>query len=120
MAGVALQHMVLICASLSMVTVYETLFRNQMIRNLPEVSVHCRIGTRFFRTPFAGQRTALLMQRLKAICRFLTSDDATTAVEYAVMLTMILVAIIIGVTSAGGGVSVWWDNIHKNIVSYES
>ncbi len=60
------------------------------------------------------------MQRLKAIYRFLTSDEATTAVEYAVMLAMILVAIIIGVTSAGGGVSAWWDNIRTNIVTYGS
>ena len=60
------------------------------------------------------------MQRLKTLCRFLTSDEATTAVEYAVMLTMILVAIIIGVTSAGGGVSAWWDNIRKSIVTYGS
>ncbi len=57
------------------------------------------------------------MQSLNTICRFLTSDEATTAVEYAVMLTMILVAIIIGVTTAGGGVSAWWDNIRTNIVT---
>ena len=115
-----MQRMVLICASLSMVTVHETLFRNQMLQNLPEVSVRCRTGTRVFHTPFARQRTAFLMQSLTAMSRFLTSDEATTAVEYAVMLTMILVAIIIGVTSAGGGVSAWWDNIRTNIVTYGS
>ncbi len=60
------------------------------------------------------------MKCLNSIRRFLTSDHATTAVEYAVMLTLILVAIIIGVTSAGGGVSAWWDNIHSDIVSYGS
>ena len=103
-----------------MVTVHETQFRNQMLRILPEVSVRCRIGTRVYHTLFAGLRTAFLMQRLKTLYRFLTSDEATTAVEYAVMLTMILVAIIIGVTSAGGGVSAWWDNIRKSIVTYGS
>lgn len=58
------------------------------------------------------------MRSLSAIKRFLTSDDATTAVEYAVLLAMILVALIIGVTSAGGGVSTWWTNIKTKVTSY--
>ncbi len=58
------------------------------------------------------------MRLLSAIKRFLTSDDATTAVEYAVLLAMILVALIIGVTSAGGGVSTWWTNIKTKVTSY--
>ena len=102
MAGVALQRMVLICASLSMVTVHETLFRNQMLRNHAEISVRCRTGTRVFHTPFARQRTAFLMQSLTAISRFLTSDEATTAVEYAVMLALILMVVISAVNSVGG------------------
>jgi pilus assembly protein Flp/PilA len=57
------------------------------------------------------------MRSLSAIKRFLTSDDATTAVEYAVLLAMILVALIIGVTSAGGGVSTWWTNIKTKVTS---
>ena len=55
------------------------------------------------------------MRAISAIKKFLYSDDATTAVEYAVMLAMILVAIIIGVTSAGGGVSAWWTNIKNDL-----
>ena len=58
------------------------------------------------------------MRYLSAIKRFLLSDDATTAVEYAVLLAMILVAVIIGVTSAGGGVSTWWTNIKTKVTSY--
>lgn len=57
------------------------------------------------------------MRAISAIKKFLCSDDATTAVEYAVMLAMIMVAIIIGVTSAGGGVSVWWANIKNDLTS---
>ena len=58
------------------------------------------------------------MQVLKKIRRFLTAEDGTTAVEYAVLLAMILIAIIIGVTSAGGGVSNWWGNIKTKVESY--
>ena len=58
------------------------------------------------------------MQALKKIRRFLTAEEGTTAVEYAVLLAMILIAIIVGVTSAGGGVSNWWGNIKTKIESY--
>jgi pilus assembly protein Flp/PilA len=58
------------------------------------------------------------MSTLKAIRRFLTSDSGTTAVEYAVLLAMILLAIIVGVTSAGGGVSGWWGNIKNKVEAY--
>lgn len=51
----------------------------------------------------------------KSIHRFLSAEGGTTAVEYAVLLTMILVAILIGVTSAGGGVSGWWGNISRDM-----
>ncbi len=120
MAGVALQRMVLICASLSMVTVCETPFRKQMIRNLPEVSGSCRTGTRVCHASFAAQQAGSFMRHLKAIRRFLTTDHATTAVEYAVMLAMILVAIIVGVTYARGGVRAGWDNLRPNILNYGS
>lgn len=58
------------------------------------------------------------MRILSTIKRFLSSDDATTAVEYAVLLAMILIALVIGVTSAGGGVSSWWTNIKDKVTSY--
>lgn len=56
--------------------------------------------------------------RSERITRFLLDEDATTAVEYAVMLALILVAIIAGVTSAGGGVGSWWGNIKTKVESY--
>ena len=58
------------------------------------------------------------MRVVPKIKNFLLSDDATTAVEYAVLLAMILVAIIVGVTSAGGGVSGWWNNIKDKVSAY--
>ena len=58
------------------------------------------------------------MQTLKTIRRFLTAEEGTTAVEYAVLLAMILIAIIVGVTSAGGGVSSWWGNIRTKVEAY--
>lgn len=58
------------------------------------------------------------MKLFKSIRPFLAADDATTAVEYAVMLALILVAIIIGVTQAGGGVSAWWGNIRTDLDAY--
>lgn len=57
------------------------------------------------------------MQRGR-IARFFLNDEATTAVEYAVLLALILVAIIAGVTSAGGGVGSWWGNIRTKVESY--
>lgn len=42
---------------------------------------------------------------LKSIQRFLTSEDGPTAVEYAVMLALILVASIVIVTQLGSSVS---------------
>jgi pilus assembly protein Flp/PilA len=58
------------------------------------------------------------MNLLKTTLHFLRSEDGTTAVEYAVLLAMILIAIVFGVTSAGGGVSGWWGNIKTEIEAY--
>ncbi|MEZ6061494.1 MAG: Flp family type IVb pilin [Planctomycetaceae bacterium] len=49
------------------------------------------------------------MTRLEKVRRFLTSEDAATSVEYAVMLALILAVLMIGLTSAGGGVKAWWE-----------
>lgn len=57
------------------------------------------------------------MQYLRPLKKFLTSDDATTAVEYCVMLGMILLILIVGLLSAGGGVSGWWNNINSDLDS---
>jgi pilus assembly protein Flp/PilA len=60
------------------------------------------------------------MKCIQLICRFLRSEDGTAAVEYAVLLAMILLVIIVGVTSAGGGVSQWWTDISDDMINYTS
>lgn len=46
---------------------------------------------------------------------FLRNEDGTTAVEYCVMLAMILLVLIVGLLSAGGGVSGWWSSIDSEL-----
>jgi len=42
---------------------------------------------------------------------FLTDDDATTAVEYAVVLALILMGCIVGIKALGGsGGGMWFNN----------
>ncbi|MCA9047397.1 MAG: Flp family type IVb pilin [Planctomycetaceae bacterium] len=48
---------------------------------------------------------------------FLSDDEGTTAVEYCVMLAMILLAIIVGLTAAGNGVLDWWTEIDTELQS---
>ncbi len=51
------------------------------------------------------------VRAISASENFLRGEEAATAIEYAVMLAMILVAIMIGVTSFGARASDWWTNI---------
>jgi pilus assembly protein Flp/PilA len=47
--------------------------------------------------------------------RFISDADGATAVEYAVMLAMILMALIAGVGAVGGSNGATWGNIQKNL-----
>ncbi|MFN9720021.1 MAG: Flp family type IVb pilin [Planctomycetota bacterium] len=58
------------------------------------------------------------MKSTEATRQFFFSEDGTAAVEYAVLLGGILLAIIVGVSTAGGGVGNWWGNIRNKILSY--
>ena len=62
-------------------------------------------------------KRASRMKTRKSIHCFLNAEDGTTAVEYSVLLAMMLVAIIFGVTSTGGGVSAKWSIIKTNMES---
>lgn len=42
---------------------------------------------------------------------FICGEDGATAVEYAVMLALILIALIAGLFSASAGTERWWTNI---------
>lgn len=72
----------------------------------------------FFISPPQDFERAHGMKALTSLRRFLSADDGTTAVEYAVLLALILVAVIVGVTSAGGGVSAWWGDIKTDLEAY--
>ena len=50
-------------------------------------------------------------------CAFLISDDGPTAVEYAVLLALIVVAAIAAIQSLGGGVQGRWEQNANNIMS---
>lgn len=54
---------------------------------------------------------------MSSLMSFLKNEDGTTAVEYCVMLAMILLVLIVGLLSAGGGVSGWWSNIDSELDS---
>ena len=49
------------------------------------------------------------------IKRFCADEEGSTATEYAVMLAMILMAVIVGLMAFGGGVSGWWTNIDTEL-----
>ena len=62
----------------------------------------------------AGQ----VMRIMNSLLKFVQDDDATTAVEYAVMLAMILIGVITGLYAAGGGAAGWWGNINTEMSTY--
>lgn len=47
--------------------------------------------------------------------RFLQDSEAATAVEYAVMLALILVAVISAITAVGGQAGGFWGGIQTNL-----
>lgn len=55
----------------------------------------------------------MLIRRM--IQRLMAEEQGTTAVEYCVMLAMILLAVILGIYAAGSGVSGWWNNIDTSL-----
>ena len=52
------------------------------------------------------------------IVRFLKGEDATTAVENAVMLALLLLSIFGSVLAFGGSAAEWWGNIDTEISTY--
>jgi len=49
---------------------------------------------------------------------FLRDEQAATAVEYAVMLSLILMAAIAAITSVGNANATMWANSSADIISY--
>ncbi len=54
---------------------------------------------------------------MKAIRNFLRDEDATTAVEYAVMLAMIIVSCIAAISSVGGSSGGMWGGIKTKLTA---
>jgi Flp pilus assembly pilin Flp len=54
------------------------------------------------------------MARLR---RFLLDSEAATAVEYAVMLALILIAVISSIGAVGAQAGGWWGGIQTNLNS---
>ena len=50
--------------------------------------------------------------------KFLFDQDGATAVEYAVMLALILVVVIVGITSVGGGANGWWNRTNNEFSTH--
>lgn len=49
------------------------------------------------------------------IVRFLYDDQATTAVEYAVLLALILMGVITGISAVGAGSGGMWGNVKTEL-----
>jgi Flp pilus assembly pilin Flp len=48
----------------------------------------------------------------------LRNEQATTAVEYAVMLALIIMTAIVAITSFGGETGTMWGNVRTDIINY--
>ncbi len=56
-----------------------------------------------------------MKETFQAVKRFLTSEDGPTAVEYAVMLALIIVAAVTAITQLGGAVSTMFINVKDTL-----
>jgi pilus assembly protein Flp/PilA len=52
---------------------------------------------------------------MSQLIRFFGDDDGTTAVEYAVMLAMILMMVITAVTAVGSNSGGMWGNVNTQL-----
>jgi pilus assembly protein Flp/PilA len=57
---------------------------------------------------------------LKGLARFVRDDDGPTAVEYAVMLALIVVVCITAITTLGSNAAVTFTNTELNIAAGNS
>ena len=58
-----------------------------------------------------------MMYAFRSISRFLTSDDGPTAVEYAVMLALILVACISIITTLGQSINNTFNSVNTTLTA---
>jgi len=55
---------------------------------------------------------------MKCICRFLTENEGATAVEYAVILALIMLAIAASIGSVGSQTGGLWGRIETDLQSH--
>lgn len=55
------------------------------------------------------------MRIYNSLSQFLRREQGATAVEYAVMIALILVVVMAGITATGGGVAGWWSDIDGDL-----
>lgn len=58
------------------------------------------------------------MSAKQVIREFLTDESGPTAVEYAVLLAMILMMVIAGITAVGGGTNGWWNKTNDEFSTH--
>ena len=58
-----------------------------------------------------------MQSMIRSISRFVTSEDGPTAVEYAVMLALILVACITIISTLGQSISGTFSNVNSSLGS---
>jgi len=51
------------------------------------------------------------MNLLNKVCRFLKSEDGPTAVEYAVMLALIVIVCLVSITAIGNNANATFDSV---------
>jgi len=57
------------------------------------------------------------MNLLNKVCRFLKSEDGPTAVEYAVMLALIVIVCLVSITAIGTNANATFDNVAQVLSS---
>jgi len=70
-----------------------------------------------FKSGFNSQQGATTMSAINKLKRFLTSEDGPTAVEYAVMLALIIIVCLVAIQALGTNTSTTFTNIGNSLAS---
>jgi pilus assembly protein Flp/PilA len=55
------------------------------------------------------------MSMRRAITQFVFENDGATAVEYAVMLALVLITVLVSIGAVGSQAGGWWGGIKANL-----
>jgi pilus assembly protein Flp/PilA len=78
-----------------------------------------QLGSHFARMFLAAhdKKGILMMHLAKKMRRFLTSEDGPTAVEYAVMLALIIIVCLTAINAVGTNAKATFNNVANSIAS---